>query len=72
MTIAEAHALAVAAEERRAHLVRCVAMYEERGWDVLAVEYRARLDEVSRLILEAQVASMQMPEGEARAMAGDR
>ena len=59
MTIAEAHTLAVAAEERRKHLVRCVEMYEARGWEALLVEYRIRLDEMDRLLLEANVASMQ-------------
>jgi len=68
MTAAEA--LVQAVQERRAHLVRCVEMYEERGWTDLAAEYRVRLDELDRLLLFANVA--EMTEGEARAMAGDR
>lgn len=71
LTIAEAHALSVAAQERRAHLVRCVAMYEERGWKDLAAEYRVRLDEISHLFLEAQVASMQMHRCPADYLGGD-
>jgi len=70
MTTAECHAIAVAVQERRAHLVRCVEMYEARGWDALLAEYRVRLDEVDRLLLFANVA--EMTEGEARAMAGNR
>ena len=70
MTTTEAEHIAVAVQERRAHLVRCVAMYEERGWTDLAAEYRVRLDELDRLLLFANVA--EMSEGEARAMAGDR
>jgi hypothetical protein len=56
---AEAHLLRVATEERRKHLVRCVEMYEARGWEALLTEYRIRLDEIDRLLLEANVASMQ-------------
>ena len=59
-----------AADERRAHLVRCVAMYEARGWTDLVAEYRVRLDELDRLLLFVNVA--EMTEREARAMAGDR
>ncbi len=58
----EAHLLRVATEERRAHLVRCVEMYEARGWTDLAAEYAIRLDEVERLLLFANVA--EMTEGE--------
>ena len=54
--------LAVAIQERRAHLVRCVAMYEERDWTDLAAEYAIRLDELDRLLLFANVA--EMSEGE--------
>ena len=70
MTTTEAEHIAEEAQERRAHLVRCVEMYEARGWDDLAAEYRVRLDELDRLLLLANVA--EMTEGEARAMAGDR
>ena len=54
--------LAEDVQERRAHLVRCVEMYEEHGWDDLAAEYRVRLDELDRLLLFANVA--EMSEGE--------
>jgi hypothetical protein len=53
---------AKAIEERRAHLVRCIAMYGERGWTDLLIEYKARLDELDRLLLFANVA--EMSEGE--------
>jgi hypothetical protein len=56
-----AEALAVAVQDRRAHLVRCVAMYETRGWTDLAAEYRVRLDELDRLLLFANVAEMSEP-----------
>jgi hypothetical protein len=56
------HLLRVATEERRAHLVRCVEMYEARGWDALLAEYRIRLDELDRLLLFANVA--ELTEGE--------
>jgi hypothetical protein len=58
MNPAEAHAI----QERRAHLVRCVEMYEEHGWTDLVAEYRIRLDELDRLLLFANVA--EMSEGE--------
>jgi len=74
MTTAEAHAIAVAVQERRAELARYRDWYATntvgREWTDLARENAIRLDELDRLLLFANVA--EMSEGEARAMAGNR
>ena len=66
MTTAEAHAIAVAVQERRDELARYRDWYATnpvgKEWTDLARENAIRLDELDRLLLFANVA--EMTEGE--------
>ena len=74
MTTAEAHAIAVAVQTRRAELETFRQFYLQnsvgRAWanSEMAVEHAIRLDELDRILLTAQNA--EMTEAEARELAG--
>lgn len=74
MTVAEAHAIAVAVQTRRAELAKWREWYQTnavgRAWSTseMAAEHAIRLDELDKILLTAQAA--EMTEAEHREMAG--